>query len=116
MRLHLGGHLSWYDPQKRAWLDVFLDTPAPLVRVLAELGVPAGEVAIVAVNRRAVNLEDAVVANSDQVELYPPIGGGQLARQAFVPSPGPWYPRCHERPIDHLAAESISHRLPSRLG
>ena len=43
MRLHLGGHLDWYDPQKRAWLDLHLDTPLLLTDLLQQLGIPAGE-------------------------------------------------------------------------
>jgi aldehyde:ferredoxin oxidoreductase len=29
VRLHLGGHLSWYDPQKRSWLELHLSEPIP---------------------------------------------------------------------------------------
>ena len=76
MRLHLGGHLSWYDPQKRTWLDLSLAAPMSLVRLLEGLGVPPGEIAIVTVNGQTVLPEDAVVAHGDQVEVYPPIGGG----------------------------------------
>ena len=76
MRLHLGGHLDWYDAQKRPWQDVALAEPVLLTDLLAQLGIPAGEVAVVAVNRRAVPLAGAVVTDGDRVELYPPMGGG----------------------------------------
>ena len=68
MRLHLGGHLDWYDPQKRAWLDLHLDTPLLLTDLLQQLGIPAGEVAIVAVDRRAVPLEGTTVNDENRVE------------------------------------------------
>jgi sulfur carrier protein ThiS len=76
MQLHLGGHLNWYEPCKRGWITVPLAEPTPLAAVLARLGVPASEVAIVTINRRVVALCDARVSDSDTVELYPPIGGG----------------------------------------
>jgi sulfur carrier protein ThiS len=78
MRLHLGGHLSWYDPNKRAWQTISLAEPVALVRLLDQLQVPAGEVALTVVNGRLVPLEDARVSDGDRVELYPPIGGGNL--------------------------------------
>ena len=76
MRLHLGGHLNWYDVDKRAWLDLPLAGPTRLTVCLAELGVPAGEVAIVVVNRQAVIEADPLLADGDVVELFPPLGGG----------------------------------------
>jgi sulfur carrier protein ThiS len=76
MRLHLGGHLSWYDPQKRSWLELHLSEPISLVELVRQLGLPAGEIAVVAVNHRAISLEEAIVSDGDRVELYPPLGGG----------------------------------------
>ncbi len=76
MRLHLGGHLSWYVPQRRAWLDVPLAGPTALADLAAALGLPAGEIAVAAVNGRAVDLAQATVCDADRVELYPPVGGG----------------------------------------
>ena len=83
MRLHLGGHLDWYDPQKRAWLDLRLDAPLLLTDLLQQLGIPAGEVAIVAVDRRAVPLEGTRVSDGNRVELYPPMGGGAIGGGAI---------------------------------
>jgi sulfur carrier protein ThiS len=76
MRLHLGGHLSWYDPQKRSWLELHLPEPISLVELVRQLGLPKAEIAVVAVNRRAISLEAAIVSDGDRVELYPPLGGG----------------------------------------
>ena len=76
MQLHLGGHLSWYDPQKRSWLELHLSEPISLVELVRQLGLPEGEIAVVAVNRRAISLEEAIVSDGDRVELYPPLGGG----------------------------------------
>ena len=87
MRVHLGGHLSWYDPGKRGWME--LDpltvlagrqdgrsgspTPADVVR---HLGLPRSEIALVAVNGRVVDPEAVQLTADDRLELYPPIGGG----------------------------------------
>ncbi len=76
MKLHLGGHLAWYAPQKRSDLEIPVGEPTALSALIAELGVPAGEIAIVAVNGTAIELKDARVRDQDRVELYPPIGGG----------------------------------------
>ncbi len=75
MRLHLGGHLNWYETHKRAWLEISLAMPVPLAALLQQLHVPPGEVAIVVVNGRLAQLE-TIVEDKDRVELYPPIGGG----------------------------------------
>jgi sulfur carrier protein ThiS len=76
MRLHLGGHLNWYDPQKRSWLELRLDAPLLLTDLLAQLGIPEGEVALVVVDRRAIPLEGTTVTDGARVELFPPMGGG----------------------------------------
>lgn len=76
MRVHLGGHLSWYDAQKRAWLELSQREPVLLLDLVSRLGLPVAEIAIAAVNGRAVELETTVVTDADKVEFYPPLGGG----------------------------------------
>ncbi len=76
MKLHLGGHLSWYGPQKHSDLEIYLPEPVALSALLQDLGIPAGEVAIIAMNGTLVELQDARVQDSDRVELFPPVGGG----------------------------------------
>jgi len=80
MRLHLGGHLSWYDPQKRSWLELRLSEPTALTELVRQLKLPVEEIAISVVNGHAVSLEEARVSDGDRVELYPPIGGGTRLR------------------------------------
>ena len=77
MRLHLGGHLNFYDSQKRTWVEAAITAPTPLLDVLVQLGVPSAEIAIVSVNGNAVTMEEAIVADADRVEVYPPVGGGK---------------------------------------
>lgn len=76
MRIHLGGHLDWYDAGKRSWLELTFERPITLLTLAEQLGVPPGEIAIVAVNRRQANLETDGAGNSDIVEFFPAIGGG----------------------------------------
>jgi molybdopterin converting factor small subunit len=76
MRVHLGGHLSWYDPQKRSWLELMQPRPIAVLVLARQLGVPEAEIAVVTVQRRAVDLATAVATDDDTVEFYPPIGGG----------------------------------------
>jgi sulfur carrier protein ThiS len=87
VRVHLGGHLSWYDSEKRAWLELDARkiltssregrsgslTPADVAQ---HLGLPNGEIALVVVNGRIVNPATALLMTGDKVEFYPPIGGG----------------------------------------
>ncbi len=76
MTLHLGGHLNWYDKERRAWFQVSIERPTPLVEILRALELPVGEVALCAVNGALVELAQATVRDDDRVELFPPIGGG----------------------------------------
>jgi sulfur carrier protein ThiS len=87
MQVHLGGHLSWYDPEQRAWLELDVrdaslacrtDLPVSLTpaSVALHLGLPRGEIALVAVNGRVVGLDAVLLTPDDRVEFYPAIGGG----------------------------------------
>jgi sulfur carrier protein ThiS len=76
MRVHLGGHLSWYDPQKRTWLELAQPAPMALLEVVRRLGIPAAEIAVATVNGRAVDLEMGLAADGDTVEFFAPVGGG----------------------------------------
>lgn len=76
LRIHLGGHLSWYDPDKRDWLTLHLPAPIALRDLAARIGLPTAEVAIIAVNRRVAHWDDPPVTDDDVVEFFPPLGGG----------------------------------------
>lgn len=76
MRVHLGGHLNWYDPQRRADVEMRLAERVRLVDLLHHLGVPRAEIIVAAVNGYPVAIEDTWVADDDRVDLYPPVGGG----------------------------------------
>ena len=76
MKLHLGGYLSWYEPQRRSWLDITLAEPARLLDVVARLGIPLAEVSLASINGVMVSMSDTRVSDSDEVELHPPLAGG----------------------------------------
>jgi sulfur carrier protein ThiS len=76
LKLHLGGHLSFYEPQRQAWIELALDAPRRLEDLLASLGIPRGEVALVVVNGTLAQEEAPLFFDDDLVELYPPMGGG----------------------------------------
>lgn len=76
MRVHLGGHLNWYDPQRRADLTVAVPRRVRLLDVLAQLGVPRAEIMVAAINGQLASLEEAWVEEGDRLDLYPPVGGG----------------------------------------
>lgn len=76
MNLHLGGHLSWYAPQRAAELEIELAAPTPLVDIASRLGLPAAEIAFAAVNGVVVPLRQAEVRDADRVELFSPNCGG----------------------------------------
>ncbi len=85
MKLHLGGHLSWYDPQKRSWVEIKLSAPTRLGEILHTLGVPVEEIAVGAVNGAAIfSFDDVCVANEDRIELFPPVGGGSATTRKSV--------------------------------
>jgi sulfur carrier protein ThiS len=76
MILHLGGQFSFYLPGHPRQLEVFLEEPVRLNRLLVDLGIPAAEIQIVVVNGAQVNLQEAWVSQPDEVKLFPPISGG----------------------------------------
>lgn len=76
MRIHLNGHLNWYEKNKRSRFEVELAGQTRLVDLLARLAIPQGEVAIAVVNGEMVSLQDAVVVGTDEMKLYPPSSGG----------------------------------------
>jgi sulfur carrier protein ThiS len=83
VRVHLGGHLNYYDPERRAWLDVPAAEPLSLLALCTLLRVPPEEVGVAAVNGAAAPLEEACAGDSDTVEFFPPIGGGDRSSGTF---------------------------------
>jgi sulfur carrier protein ThiS len=76
MEVHLGGHLAFYDREKRSRFEMHLEAETALLDLIRELGVPEAEIALAAVNREVVALEGARVGDADRLDLYPPMSGG----------------------------------------
>ena len=76
MILRLGGHLSFYAPQRASELELEIPARILLAELLQRLQVPVDEVALVVINGEQVELKDAFISDQDRVQLFPPIGGG----------------------------------------
>jgi sulfur carrier protein ThiS len=76
MKLHAGGYLAFYLPQRRSPAEVRLDSPTRLGEVLAGLGIPLEEVHLAAVNGSLVDLEEALVEDGDTVRVFSAVNGG----------------------------------------
>ena len=77
MKLYLGGHLNWYEPQRRKSITIHLTQPTLLMDVLVRLKIPISEVTIGVVNGQAFfSFENVAVQDADKLEVYPPVDGG----------------------------------------
>jgi len=76
MQIYLGGHLNFHHPLKEKWLDVELELPTQLMDILNSSGIPLGEVCLVVVNGEIANLQEAIIAEQDEVKLFSAVGGG----------------------------------------
>ncbi len=76
MKVHLGGHLAFYDRDKRSWFEVHPEEGTPLLDLVRHLGVPEAEIALAAVNLVVVPLSETRVGDADRLDLYPPMDGG----------------------------------------
>ena len=71
MILRLGGHLSFYAPQKASELELEIPARIPLAELLQRLQVPADEVALVVINGEQAELTDAFISDQDLVHCFP---------------------------------------------
>ncbi|MFZ5819021.1 MAG: MoaD/ThiS family protein [Chloroflexota bacterium] len=76
MKLHAGGHLTFYIPERKHMLEISLGKPTPLREILAQLGIPLPEVALTALNGELVEAESVIVNDNDQVRIFPAVNGG----------------------------------------
>jgi sulfur carrier protein ThiS len=76
MRIFLGGHLSYYHPDKARWLETDLRGPVWLVDILNHAGIPLGEIYLVVLNGTLADLHETIVSEGDELKLFSPIGGG----------------------------------------
>lgn len=77
MQLYLGGHLNYYDSQKRRSIQVILEKPTRLTDLLARFQVPLHEIAVGTLNGDPIFSFDQIILNdADSLRLYPPVDGG----------------------------------------
>jgi sulfur carrier protein ThiS len=76
MKLFLGGQFSLYIPGHPPSVEVEVNKPTRLSDVLSGLGIPVADIHLTVVNGKLVELDEAVVADRDEVKIFPPVGGG----------------------------------------
>jgi sulfur carrier protein ThiS len=76
MKLYAGGYLTFYMPDQQPEVDHDLAEPIALITLLAEMGIPPGDVQLVIVNGEIVDLEQALLKNQDEVKVFPSVDGG----------------------------------------
>ena len=76
MRILLKGELAFLTPQPRSCIDLSIQGWVELKPLLVQLGIPLGEIYLVAINGKIESLEQAAVLDQDTVILFPPVGGG----------------------------------------
>jgi len=76
MKLYAGGYLTFYMPDQQPEVDRDLAEPIALSKLLAEMGIPPGDVQLVILNGEIVDLEQALLENQDEVKVFPGVDGG----------------------------------------
>jgi sulfur carrier protein ThiS len=76
VKLYAGGHVTFYMPGRKHLLEIPLAAPTPLRIVLEQAGIPLPEVALAAINGELVEVETAIVSDSDQVRVFSAVNGG----------------------------------------
>jgi sulfur carrier protein ThiS len=76
VKLYIGGYLPIYIPKHRSNLEISLKDTAQLKDLILKFGVPLDEVHLVLVNKVIVDLEDTMVEDQDEVEIYSSVAGG----------------------------------------
>jgi sulfur carrier protein ThiS len=76
MILYAGGYLTFYTPDQKPEVERVLTSPVELRVLLTEIGIPAGEVQLVILNGKIVNLNGTQIQNQDVVKIFPGVDGG----------------------------------------
>lgn len=76
MKLYAGGYLTFYTPDQQPEIDRVLTAPIELSKLLADIGIPAGDVQLVILNGQIVDLDQAVIHEQDMVKIFPGVDGG----------------------------------------
>lgn len=76
MKLYLGGSLAFHSPGKKSILELNLKKETLLTEIMSQLKIPIAEVQLTVLNGELVEMINLIVKDSDEVRLYPPVGGG----------------------------------------
>lgn len=76
MKLYIGGYLAFYALGQQSEIELILSEPVALDVLLAEAGIPAGEVQLVLINGNRADSVQSVVQNRDDVKIFPGVDGG----------------------------------------
>lgn len=76
MKLYIGGYLAFYSPGHQSQIELTLSEPVMLDMVLAEAGIPAGEVQLVLINGNRADSVQSIVQNQDEIKIFPGVDGG----------------------------------------
>jgi sulfur carrier protein ThiS len=76
MKLHPGGHLTFYIPGRKRVLEISLNKPTPLREILTQIGIPLSEVALTTLNGELADSESVIVNDTDQVRVFSAVNGG----------------------------------------
>jgi sulfur carrier protein ThiS len=76
MKLYAGGYLTFYMPQRKNTIEIQLGAPTSLKAVLLDLQIPLAEVHLVAINGDQVDLDEAIIAETDVVRIFSSVNGG----------------------------------------
>lgn len=76
MKLYAGGYLTFYTPDQQPEIDRKLSEPIELSELLADIGIPVGDVQLVILNGEIVELDQATLQDQDVVKVFPGVDGG----------------------------------------
>jgi hypothetical protein len=76
VKLHLGGHLNYYDARHRTRIEVHLREPLPLDALLQQFNIPTSEVMLVVLNGELAARKNPLLVDDDCLDLYSFAGGG----------------------------------------
>lgn len=76
MKLYAGGYLTFYAPDQQPEVDLDLSEPIQLSELLSDIGIPVGDVQLVILNGKIVDLDQAILEDQDEVKVFPGVDGG----------------------------------------
>jgi sulfur carrier protein ThiS len=76
MKLYAGGFLTFYTPGQQPEIEHPLAEAVKLDEILADIGIPVGEVQLTVLNGVIVDLHQAIVRDQDMVKVFPGVDGG----------------------------------------